>query len=935
MLPPQFESYVDSQITSQLPFASQEIASTIDSQLDAMDLDPVPLPAAAPAPDPPSLKPHLSGPEQEEWDRKCLEYFKEKYKERVNTGWASGPSWNSSRSRPIWEDGVPTELAPLQHGLQLYLVEKEQGFLTRLVSRSLDLLPNLPQNGMDTSTPLEDALDGLLVTLIHDTAGTGKTRAVLDKFCQQTGFYFLAPNLKPSTPVLRRSTMPRLHHLGGLGHRGRNLLKGKTQNTLLDPGRATGSRDTYTAYQDLAAAYDIGFDRLPWDNRLNGRIQEYARRLIIARLKIYNMFLSRVQTGQIGLNKRWTQFQISCSAGNDPFDAAYRFYRLMLAPELNRFDGLALCIDEAQYTLGDPIAKALLQYMLYFTSSGFRMRKYLTGTSLKLKEVSNFVRHQGFDVVLHAANLQYVRERADFNKYLRGHAWGILGELYAVHQKSQQSKPAHLMYNGLSIKLTSNPRFSTTDILGVDDEMIPVLERLEPEHHPLLARGGKHLGLCLNFPSSVTSLRTWDDARGALRESLVIFRFPKLVEAEYLTFQGRIRWTTIFAERLLQMSLQQKGQSDDEEQARKCIAEARELAVWEIKDSLKERIKGIKDFEWAKELFWTAIHADIFGTTRIFASSDCSQSISQGFALVEEVDNHRDGNVVRGKLAEPIVVEAIMEHLRDQGELYDRLLQRFFSNLQVDNVDQGAQGKVAEYVFAPKLSHFLGSPSNPPDAIQRSRRACFMNCLREAKKIIGSTTQTLGDVIDNVDDYELDRPQGPQKLDVQGSIEKFLNQGQQNDPDRPTFLFPSKAEGPDLVFFLKNNGHEKMACVVQFKTGKPEPGQPKAVFEAIRKLSVGEWDKCPVVHIYVANMVKIKQATRNLVLEEAAKPTDRFSGKKNERPEPVSLEYVSFIDEQDSDGIWGVSFQRLLQEMKKKVQVDNETKDEEMQVDGG
>ena len=40
--------------------------------------------------------------------------------------------------------------------------------------------------------------------------------------------------------------------------------------------------------------------------------------------------------------------------------------------------------------------------------------------------------------------------------------------------------------------------------------------------------------------------------------------------------------------------------------------------------------------------------------------------------------------------------------------------------------------------------------------------------------------------------------------------------GREDDPERPTFLFPDKLDGPDLLFFLKEyNSHQKVLCSVQ------------------------------------------------------------------------------------------------------------------------
>lgn len=168
-------------------------------------------------------------------------------------------------------------------------------------------------------------------------------------------------------------------------------------------------------------------------------------------------------------------------------------------------------------------------------------------------------------------------------------------------------------------------------------------------------------------------------------------------------FFGRIRWTTILAEALLQASSAKSGQLTAQD-----VKNATQRASETIKKSLKDRIDQFKYTRWIEELYFTAIEADVFSMTRLFSEKQSMTLISEGFATVAEHDPEvgqkqraQEKKVVKGCLQEPLAVKAVMEYLRDPNNdsLYDKFMDQFFNSLQFDRGQGGALGKMAEFVF--------------------------------------------------------------------------------------------------------------------------------------------------------------------------------------------------------------------------------------------
>lgn len=111
---------------------------------------------------------------------------------------------------------------------------------------------------------------------------------------------------------------------------------------------------------------------------------------------------------------------------------------------------------------------------------------------------------------------------------------------------------------------------------------------------------------------------------------------------------------------------------------------------------MRTQLSRIKDKPWAQDLYWMAIKADVYSQSSVIEDTT-AQLVSEGFALVDKLQSRN--RITRASLCEPLAVHAVMSYLREEKE-YDRITNGFFSQLQVDNVDQGSIGKIAEYVLA-------------------------------------------------------------------------------------------------------------------------------------------------------------------------------------------------------------------------------------------
>ena len=131
-----------------------------------------------------------------------------------------------------------------------------------------------------------------------------------------------------------------------------------------------------------------------------------------------------------------------------------------------------------------------------------------------------------------------------------------------------------------------------------------------------------------------------------------------------------------------------------------------------IKSALRRRLEELEEGRkvehtyMLEDLYWTAIRADLMHKPSILQDRTGGQLITEGFARMDSFSGTADEGrtAVKQKLAEPLAVAAVVEHLRaQQGGRYKNMLKR----LLFDNQDDASSiGKSAEYFLAWVSSRF-------------------------------------------------------------------------------------------------------------------------------------------------------------------------------------------------------------------------------------
>jgi hypothetical protein len=188
-------------------------------------------------------------------------------------------------------------------------------------------------------------------------------------------------------------------------------------------------------------------------------------------------------------------------------------------------------------------------------------------------------------------------------------------------------------------------------------------------------------------------------------------------------FRGRIRWSILYIEHMFAVHLQKVTELDHNlpvqvsgpyELAMRPLpaenefAEFREdlvnHATWHIaefiKSCLKGRIRYLKRHNrhlLLRDLYFTAIRANLMHKPCIFPTDTSAQMVAEGFALLEP---SKRGGALEQQLCEPLVVDAVIEYLQENDDDEDRLA-KVLENLLIDNQnDASAFGKAAEFYFA-------------------------------------------------------------------------------------------------------------------------------------------------------------------------------------------------------------------------------------------
>lgn len=160
--------------------------------------------------------------------------------------------------------------------------------------------------------------------------------------------------------------------------------------------------------------------------------------------------------------------------------------------------------------------------------------------------------------------------------------------------------------------------------------------------------------------------------------------------------RGRYRWSVIYIEHLVATYLGREAHPVDEAVIRK----QSNLCQDAIKRGLKQRLDELskspnkEHFCMLEDLYWTALHADLWQKPQILQDEQSGELITQAFAVLKSME----GGTVKQQLAEYLSVRAVIEHMQEKpNDRQTQLLERLLFDNQGDD---SSVGKASEYYLA-------------------------------------------------------------------------------------------------------------------------------------------------------------------------------------------------------------------------------------------
>ena len=429
-------------------------------------------------------------------------------------------------------------------------------------------------------------------SILFSTAGTGKTRRLLDLLSNTFGMYIIAP--------------------GGSEDATSEI------STLLRPVRSNASKDTLSLWEssNRAPLKFLAFD-----------IDFLSAQFLDARRVVFQTFLTLLPAYK---NPHiWMQLQINCSPRFDPFDLAWRLARfcsrgVYIGEQVDPLHGhLIWCIDEVQVALENRIGEILLQdiwWLIIPSGERSESKVILSGTALRLKALK--------EVIEPWAEPYETLYSGPEN----------LEPTYSIITKFPKIDDISLFWN-----------LYQQHIQGIAEEIIEI-HRGDPglqsaAGRPLRTRAGRPLGFDLdltNLGALQLLLRINDQQEKTQLEvqDAYLTNIHTAINSHCSMFFGRYRWSTLFIEQILKQAVVSTEECGTLVQV--SVANAATDAVEAIEKALQTQLARIKDKEWANELYWMAIRATVFSQSSVITNRS-AQLVSEGFTMVEELQVANDG----------------------------------------------------------------------------------------------------------------------------------------------------------------------------------------------------------------------------------------------------------------------------------------------------
>jgi hypothetical protein len=414
----------------------------------------------------------------------------------------------------------------------------------------------------------------------------------------------------------------------------------------------------------------------------------------------------------------WLIFQTMCSEGFDPFLEGFQILLLFEGIKYGAENGglpdtshlhVVFCLDEMQCEMVDgettqPLDSFLNSIPVQSDETTLTNQPLIgAGTSLQYQKCANIIGGQRRWLVEHSGPTAEVKPITDLKKILTD---ADFHDLCHRHVDKITERMVYLMALGAATTLHSLWNVLAPGETAAKKERFYKLVRrfvstVAVQHgsngHAMVEQSKaylRHLICCNHEPPQILNPKLATHSRSLL---------------------GRIRWSILFIERMLAQllsGLEADGHLDNVRtsaqmgrqgafnlEKRQEIYQNASASVGErIKTQLKARIKDLKARNHhfiVKDLYQTAVRAHLLHRPTIFQDTESLQMLEAGIASLRPSNELVSGRTpLLQELAEPLVLQAVIEHLNEEQGRHERILQE----LIFDNQDDSSTfGKVTEY----------------------------------------------------------------------------------------------------------------------------------------------------------------------------------------------------------------------------------------------
>jgi hypothetical protein len=726
---------------------------------------------------------------------------------RVHEDWDEfNRCWQSAGGRH-WTNGGFDDNAhifPFQKGLKYLVTGLYENALQDESLKAYQFMSNLPIE-LDNEYPQPDVEDeyqheSFGVRYLLAPAGSGKTHMMFNALKKNLGFYLVSG----AAQAAQMNLSPPADQLNG--------------EQYFCPNAMGASADTRLLFEIVQLDHNIvnkGLSPFSLSEMHWRALQENRLRFLFEVVKQAQKNRTSVQPW------RWLYFQLSCGINADPF---LRLYRILALREGIHYKGqnhlpmsniraqaqkflpkILWCFDEVQYEASTTLPSLppagcegfmLVSFMVSWFRLGESNSAILGGTALNQKMIESKLAEARLDGVIDRRteasrghlNAEILTTDFDFFD-------GVIREATPFGQSRLLNDDETFrillratvvsIFNVLWVAVGeqgSTYRRMTSALLGVE----AISENSSFIRKFGLQRTGHGIFVGLDRAQAVAKmLRGFEDLHGQIIRHSIPFR-------------GRFRWSVCYIVTLLEIFIEYGYLT---EMLTRHVSESVQQT---LREPLVRRISLLASTkkDLAEHIFEMALQADLFGRSRILDDDNAAVLIEQAIGSIENISNSKGKKTFQVYLSERLVVEAVIQYLRNGNLLEDRAL-TYLRRCQYNASEMGFYAE--EYL--PRLMHAKTLP----------QRREFLTAF-DTVYTISPTSALIPEQL-GLEGYSLESVPGKISLEQSGDkdVHTWLREVCDNTP-RATFLLPSTFAGPDVMFVVckEVQGRKKrLICAVQ------------------------------------------------------------------------------------------------------------------------